>query len=205
MVALDRVSGASLLYQIEQMADAGDFGHSESLDGEEADDDQDRESVEVVGQEAMAVSILFLTVAYWNSRRLDTADESVQDDSDRQKEGRCNDVDASPVKISTKPASCEGGSLQCGDCGGSTEQHVRHGNDVVDKTKAHVHDMSSRAYLISICSTFRITPKSPYLRRTISRSVCASGIFRLQEIPSKAKKTIIGLHPAANQKGPASP
>ena len=46
---------------------------------------------------------------------------------------------------------------------------------------------------------------SPYRIRTSSKEVCASGIFLLHEIPSKAKKTIMGLQPAANQKGPATP
>lgn len=45
----------------------------------------------------------------------------------------------------------------------------------------------------------------PYRIRTTSSEVCASGILRLQEIPSNAKNTIIGLQPAANQKGPATP
>lgn len=46
---------------------------------------------------------------------------------------------------------------------------------------------------------------SPYRIRTNSSDVWASGIFLLQEMPSKAKKTIMGLQPAANQKGPATP
>ena len=45
----------------------------------------------------------------------------------------------------------------------------------------------------------------PYRIRTISSNVCASGILSLQDIPNTEKKTIIGEHPAANQKGPASP
>ena len=45
----------------------------------------------------------------------------------------------------------------------------------------------------------------PYRIFTISSNVWASGIFLLQEIPSNAKKTIIGLQPAANQKGPETP
>jgi hypothetical protein len=45
----------------------------------------------------------------------------------------------------------------------------------------------------------------PYRTRTTSNDVWASGILRLHDTPSNAKNTIMGLQPAANQNGPATP
>lgn len=57
MVPFNRMSGTGFLHKIEKMPNARDLGDSEGFDSEETDDDQNRESVEVVSQEAANVNI----------------------------------------------------------------------------------------------------------------------------------------------------
>lgn len=94
------------------------------------------------------------------------------------------------------------------DDSSSTEEHVGTGEDVVDETENHEDGVGDFSYTNNnqqLHQMYHDTSGLPYRIRTSSREVCASGIFLLQEIPRRAKKTIMGLHPAANQKGPDTP
>lgn len=84
MVADNRVNVAEILDDLVKSTDGTNLRNSKCLDGEEADDGRNDESVEVVGKECS----------------LDAANESVQNDTNGKKEGGRNDVHTSPIDIS---------------------------------------------------------------------------------------------------------
>ena len=144
-------------------------------------------------------------------RCLDASNKRIDSNTDWQQERRSDDMHTGARLVShvdTDRVRRE--SIHSSNHGSSTEKHVRACEDVIDQTKDHEHNMSYSAYILRKLGFSRdgqITKSEdvPYRTRTTSSEVCAPGIFRLQEIPSNAKNTIIGLQPAANQKGPAIP
>lgn len=84
MITNNRVNVAKVFDDLIKSTDGTNLRNCEGLDGEKADDGRDDERVEVVGKKCS----------------LDAANEGVQNDTDRKKEGGRNDVHTSPIHIS---------------------------------------------------------------------------------------------------------
>lgn len=84
VVTTNRVNVTKVFDNAVEASYGSDLRHCKGLDGEEADNDGNDKSVEVVGKECS----------------LDPADEGIQNDSNWEEEGSSNYVHSSPKEIS---------------------------------------------------------------------------------------------------------
>lgn len=138
---------AGLLENFEEIGERAYLLDCEGLDGEEAENDEDGEGVEVISQEAGQFDQHLLEETpriLGEVRCFDATDEGVERDTDRKKEGCRDDMHSGPG-IRQPSFRCSIARIQDRlhgrDDSRSTQQHVCASKQVVQQAKYHVNDV----------------------------------------------------------------